>query len=82
MAIVERTTTTRTSNLGTTTTDEADAGTGILVVLAIIVALAAAYFAYDYYAAPMDEPLASATSSTMDNGVTVTTNPDTAPARQ
>ncbi len=63
MAIVERTTTSTRRPGDTTVTETSDSGTGILVVLAIIVALAAAYFAYDYYAAPADETLPMATTT-------------------
>ena len=80
MAIVERQTTTTRTHVADT--GESDAGTGILVVLAVIVALAAAYFAYDYYATPgMDEVAMPATTSTINDGSTVTTTPVTpAPA--
>lgn len=77
MAIVERqTTVTRSSNIEA----ENDAGTGILVVLAIIVALAAAYFAYDYYATPAND-MSPMTSSTVVDDTTVSASPATvAPA--
>jgi hypothetical protein len=82
MAIVERqtTTTTRTG----TTADAGDTLGGILIVLAIIIALGAAYFAYDYYAATPDESMMSSPtmSSSVNEPTTVTpAQPDTtAPA--
>lgn len=71
MAIVERQTTTHTN--ANNAEAEKDAGAGILVVLAIIVALAAAYFAYDYFASPAND--GTPTIRTMD-----TVEPTMAPA--
>lgn len=75
MAIVERQTTTRTTHH--VDAADSDAGTGILVVLAIVVALAAAYFAYDYYATPGMDPMATGVVTTQP---VTNPNPATVPA--
>jgi hypothetical protein len=88
MAIVERnvsSTTTRTTRPGdTVVVDNTDSGAGILVVLGIIVAFAAAYFLYDYYSNPTDSAMtpASGTTSSMAPASGSTVTPAEEPASQ
>lgn len=82
MAITtERTTTTTTRGNPTVEIRETnDAASSLLVVLGIIVALAAAYFLYDYYATPNNDQTLSPMASTTAPVDQTTTN--MAPAAQ
>lgn len=79
MAIVERnvsTTRTTSTRPDIVVENTSDATSGLLVILGIIVAFAAAYFLYDYYYSPVDQsPTVTSTTTINNPGATSTMTP-------